>query len=268
MGASRRLFDRLRNAAPVAYSPNSGVAAGFSSPGETSGLHAYGTVSTLFSIVRRLYTAVGKTEWYLCEVPMTARARAAYADDEPREVLNHPALDLWNTPNPKMTQREIVETWVQHSELAGDGFLVVEGMDQVGFPLELWPLRPDRMKPVPSVTEFLEGWLFTDATGRQVAFPANQVLQVKHGPHPTDPFRGMGPVATLLWVLGSTRAAQVWNQMFFENGATPRGAWSIDGSVETWELDEFRRRLREQHQGPRNAHRDIVVDNGAKYAPI
>lgn len=268
MSATARLVRRLRNRAPVAYAPQAGVAWGFSSPAETSGLTAYGAVSTLFSLVRRLYTSVAKTEWYLCEVPTSARARAYSESEPPREITSHPALDLWNAPNPKMTQRDLVETWVQHEELAGDGFLVIEGIDQVGFPLELWPLRPDRLKPVPSTTEFLDGWLFTDATGRQVNFPYAEVLQLKHGPHPTDPYRGMGPVATLLWVLGAHKAAQVWNAMFFENGATPRGVWSIDASVEDDEFDDFQRRLREQHQGARNAHRDLVADHGAKYTPI
>jgi HK97 family phage portal protein len=166
-----------------------------------------------------------------------------------------------------MTQRELVETYIQHAELAGDSFLTVETMG-LGFPVELWPLRPDRMTPVPSVENFLDGWEYRGANGRATPFDAGEVLQYKHGPHPTDPYRGMGPVATLLWTLGSHQAAQVWNQMFFTNGATPRGVWSIDDSVDDPEFEDFQRRLREQHRGSRNAHRDLVVDNGAKYTPI
>lgn len=267
---SRSLLQQLRgmvNKAPVAYSATSKMPVHMGPPSPT-GLNAYGAVSTLFSLVRRLYTSVASAEWYMCEIPTAARQRAYGENEPPREVSSHPALDLWNNPNPKMTQRDVVETWVQHEELAGDGFLVIEYNPIGGAPLELWPLRPDRMTEIPSATDFLEGWEFTDAAGVAITFSEQEVLQLKHGPHPTNPYRGMGPVAALLYVLGAHRAAQVWNAMFFENGATPRGVWSIEDHVEDDEFDDFQRRLREQHRGAHNAHRDITVDMGAKYSPI
>lgn len=264
MSATLRLVRRVTAKAPVSYAPTTGVAAQLATQ-PAGGLDAYGTVSTLFSVVRRLFTSVAAVEWYMCETPTPGRARTR--SDEEREVPRHPALDTWNNPNPHMTQRELVETWIQHEELVGDGFLAVETLG-LGFPVELWPLRPDRMSPVPSRDDYLAGWEMRGVDGQTTRFEPREILQLKHGPHPTDPYRGMGPVATLLWTLGSHEAAQIWNQMFFTNGATPRGVWSIDDDVDDDEFTDFQRRLAEQHQGSRNAHRDLVVDNGAKYTPI
>jgi putative membrane protein len=36
----------------------------------------------------------------------------------------------------------------------------------LGFPGELWPLRPDRKVPVPSTENFHDGWEYRGATGR------------------------------------------------------------------------------------------------------
>lgn len=264
MSATLRLVRRVTAKAPVAYAPTSGIASQLTTQ-PAGGLDAYGLVSTLFSVVHQLVTSAAAVEWYLCETPTQGRARTRA--DEEREVTKHPALDTWNNPNDHMTQRELVETWLQHAELVGDSFLAVESMG-LGFPVELWPLRPDRMMPVPSREDFLSGWQMRGVDGQTTDFEPREILQYKHGPHPTDPYRGMGPVPTLLWTLGSHRAAQVWNAMFFENGATPRGYWSIDDSLDQGEFAEFQVRLLEQHKGARNAHRDIVADNGAKYTPI
>lgn len=264
MSATLRAIRRVTAKAPVAYAPSSGIATQLT-PQPAGGLEAYSAVSTLFSVVHQLASSVASTEWYMCETPTQGRAR--YRSDEEREITRHPALDTWNNPNDHMSQRELVETYIQHAELVGDSFLDIETLG-LGFPVELWPLRPDLMTPVPSREDYLAGWQMRGVDGQTTDFDPAEILQYKHGPHPTNPYRGMGPVATLLWVLGSHQAAQIWNAMFFQNGATPRGYWSIDDSLDQPDFDEFTVRLREQHKGARNAHRDIVADNGAKYTPI
>lgn len=269
MSATRRVLSRVQNKAPAAYAAAPGTPwAGMGTP-TADGLQAFGAVSTLFSLVHRLTTAVAAVDWRMYRTTANPRPGIYHGEADRQEVLAHPALDVWNNPNPHMSRQELVETYLQHAELAGDGFLVIEfNPFAQSLPLELWPVRPDRMKPVPSVEDFLTGWVLTDAAGQQVPFPAAEILQMKYGPHPTDPYRGMGPVGSLLNVISSTQAAQLWNALFFRNNATPRGMWSIEDSVDDDEFREFQARLREQHQGVQNAHRDIVVDNGAKYTAI
>lgn len=221
-------------------------------------MRATAGVSTLFSVVNRLSTATAKPEWSLY------RSRRPNADPTaPRvEVPTHAALDLWNTPNPFTTRNAFVETIQQHIDLTGETtWVVAADPDFPSVPLELWPVRPDRMTPVPHRTEYLAGWVYTGPDGEQVPLRTDQVIQVKM-PNPLDPYRGLGPVQSLLADLDSVRYSAEWSRAFFINSAEPGGIIEVDKRLSDLEFDEMTQRWQEQHRGVNNAHRVAVIEQG------
>lgn len=251
------LATRSRNLSPVPYTSNRGGVFGnlFARGNRASQMEAFGSVGTLFAVVSAISEATAQQDWYMERV--SRDTRRMYGADTPNRVqlLQHPALDLWNTPNPFMSRHDLVEISTQHLKLTGECYwLVATDPRFPTLPLELWPVRPDRMTPVPDRERFLAGYVYTSPEGEQVPLELSQVIQVKL-PNPLDPYRGMGPVQALLADLDSVRYSAEWNRRFFLNDATPGGIIEMEDGVSDTEFNKIRERWYDQHRGTNNAHR-------------
>lgn len=213
---------------------------------------AYGSVSTLFAIVSMLGSAFSSTQWGLYKKgPMRDQARR-------KEIVNHPIIDLWNKPNPFYTGRFFRMTVQQHIDLVGEGVILLSTF--AGIPYEMWPVRPDRIKPVKDPNQFLLGYIYCSEDGEEVPLDKENVIHIKL-PNPADPFRGLGPVQSALMDLDSAKFSAQWNRNFFINGARPGGIIEVDHRMNDDEWYEFTSRWRSQHQGVANAHRVAVLEN-------
>jgi HK97 family phage portal protein len=249
----------LRNKVPTPYVSGRNLAFPWTQlSGAEAQMRAMGSVGTLFSIVNRLSNAVALVDWKLWR-----KAPSGLKEDRV-EVTRHAALDLWNKPNAFMTRQELVEAFEQHIELTGEGWLSVAHHGRSPMPLELWPVRPDRMMPVPHPTDFLSGYEYTGPSGEKIPLKLNEVIFLRT-PNPLDPYRGMGAVQSILIDLDSTRASAEWNQAFFRNSAEPGGIIEVPKHLEDDEFEEMTARWQEQHQGTANAHRVAVIESGAKW---
>ena len=211
-------------------------------------LQAYGSVGTLFSIVDKLANGTASVDWHL------------YRGDpaNPEEVLKHPAKDLWDKPNPFYTRNDFIETFEQHLELTGEAWWIVGRTPGYTLPLELWCPRPDRMAPVPHPTDFIAGYLYRNGS-ETVPFPIEDVICIKR-PNPSDLYRGIGPVQSVLMDIDAERYSAAWNRNFFLNSAEPGGLIQVDRTLSDDEFAEMSLRWREQHQGVANAHRVAILE--------
>lgn len=214
---------------------------------------AHGSVGTLFAIINQLSSAFASIEWHLY------RKTQARDENRRKEVTNHAITTLWNTPNPFYTGRLFRETVQQHLDLVGEGVIVLVNFGKL--PVEMWPVRPDRIKPVKHETKFLIGYIYEGPDGEQVPLTLDQVIHIKM-PNPADPYRGRGPVQSVLADLDASRYSADWNRNFFINGARPGGVIEVDHRMSDNEWNEFVGRWRRQHQGVANAHRVAVLENG------
>lgn len=263
-------FGKLRDKAPVPYAPRvpsrlmqilSGGRGGMTAQMET-----YGAVSTVFSIVRTICVATSRVEWHLYRKQVDGRRTTPGPDpDRDRvEVTRHAALDLWNRPNPFMTGKYFRHCLQQHKELVGESTTVVVRAPGLDLPLELWPVRPDRMTPIPHPTDFLAGWIYTGPNGEKIPLAVDEVIQDKF-PNPLDAYRGLGPVQAALVDIDSARYSAEWNRNFFRNSAEPGGVIEFDDSLDDVEFETFQKRWRDSHQGVGNAHRVAMLENGGKW---
>jgi HK97 family phage portal protein len=224
-------------------------------------MRQYGAVGTLFTIVQRIANSVSEVEWRLYRKQVDGRVRYGPREDSRQEVKSHWALDVWNNPNPFMTRQEFVEAFAQHLELTGEAWWLVGRDPRSSLPLELWPVRPDRMAPVPDPTEYLSGYIYRGPDGQHVPLGLDEIVFLRM-PNPLDPYRGLGPVQALLVDLDSARYTAEWNRNFFYNDASPGGIIEVDKRLDDDEFKEMTMRWREQHQGVRNAHRVAVIEQG------
>jgi HK97 family phage portal protein len=258
------LASAVRNAAPVSYAPRRGglPLAGGGGASKQQQLAAYGSVGTLYSIVHLTSNATSQVQWRLYRKSVDARRTTATGEEPKRtEVTRHAALDLLAQPNPFMTGQEFREAAQQHLDLVGEADLLVVRSDLADLPLELWPVRPDRLVPVPHPTDYLSGWIYLGPDGSKIPLGVDEVIQLKM-PNPLDPYRGLGPVQAILTDIDSARYSAEWNRAFFANSAEPGGVIEVDKRLTDEEFDEMTERWREQHQGVSNAHRVAVIEQG------
>lgn len=258
----RSLLGALFNKTPVPYapagtSPNVGFLGLFGGArGATAQMRSMGEVGTLFAIVSRTANATSQVDWKLW------RKAASGKKEDRTEVTSHAAVDLWQQPNKYMTRQELVEAGQQHVDLTGEGWCVIGRNPRFrNLPLELWPVRPDRMAPVPSRDDFIQGYMYTSPDGEAVPLQVDDVLMLRM-PNPLDPYRGMGPVQSILTNIDSAKYSAEWNRNFFLNSAQPGGIIEVDKRLSNDEWVEMTTRWREQHQGVANAHRVAVLEQG------
>lgn len=230
--------------------------------GSSAALSAMGAQSTLFAIVDRIAYSTSRVDWRLYRKPAGAPpAPHRVVPTDEGMVTRHPALTLWNRPNPHHTAQEFREATIQHFELVGEMPWVIGRARRTpdGPPIELWTVRPDNIRPVADRFEFINGWIY--GTGlREVPLRLDQVIFTKR-PHPTNPYRGIGPVQTLLLDLEGEKAATEFNAAFFRNGAHHGGLVIVEDSMTQTEFDTLVERWGQQHAGVNNAHRVGFLDN-------
>jgi HK97 family phage portal protein len=234
-------------------------------------LQAMGMQGTLFAIVQLLSTgSQSQGEWRMYRKTQDGRVRYASTDqavDQRQEVLKHQALRLWKRPNPFMTGADFREIGWQHMELAGEWYWVLNrGPSGTGIPIEMWPVRPDRMEPVPDKQKYLAGWVYTGPNGEAVPLSVDEVIQVKY-PHPSDPYRGLSACQSILVDIDAAKYSAEWSRNFFLNSAQPGGIVVFGKRLSDDEFLEFTERWREQHQGVARGHRVGVLEQGAQWIP-
>lgn len=259
------------NRSPVPQAPAGGlregifnVLSGRGVPTEAKmkrGMEQYGEVSTAFGIISRLAESTSMVEWKLYR--KRDDGKRVYREVEQREeVIRHAALDLWNNPNFLMDRMEFVETATQHYDTTGEFWWVAAyGRIRAAGPIELWPMRPDRVRIVTDPHNVLTGYIYVGPDGEQVPLGKEDVIQGRH-PNPLDIYRGLGPLQALTIKLDSNRLASEYNRNFFLNSAEPGGIIEIEDRLDDDEFRELMLRWREQHQGVANAHRVAILEQG------
>lgn len=236
----------------------------------TSYMRAYGSSGTVFSIVSMLARQTAKKAWHLYrQAPQDGRRRYTTGDkgsDQRTEVIKHLAIDVWNKPNPFMSGFQLRELSQTYLDLTGEGYIVVQRDSRATFPTGLWPVRPDRMEPVPHREKYLAGYIYSGPSGERVPLQPNEVIPIRY-PNPFDPYHGLGPIQAILVDIDAAKYSAAWNRNFFLNSATPGGVIQVDRRLDDDEWNEFTNRWREAHRGMGAAHRVAVLEQGAQWVP-
>lgn len=225
-------------------------------------MEMFGRSGTLFSVVTLNASSFSTVKWRLFR---TTDGRGRISGPDPRkEVDRHAALDMWNRPNQWMSGQFFREAYQQHLELTGQAFWVLSYVGSI--PAWMWPVRPDRMQPVPDTDQFIKGWVYTGPSGEMVPLENKEVVWLRQ-PHPLNPYGGMGAVEPLLPDIESGRYISDWQRNFFKNSALPGGFVQFpEGTrLSDEDFDQLTERWAEQHQGVARAHRVAFLEMGATW---
>lgn len=208
--------------------------------------------------------AVATTRWLLFE----------RAGRDERELESHPLLALLRRPNPLQSGIALIEAAIAHLLIAGNAY--VEAVASKGRPpVELYVLRPDRVRVVPGATGLPAAYRYT-VDGRSRDFPVDQVsgrsaiLHLKTF-HPLDDWYGLGAVEPAAYAIDQHNQAGAWNQALLQNGARPSGALVLraDGGTLTDEqVARLRRDIDDHFAGAANAGRPLLLEGGLEWREL
>lgn len=255
------LLPAIRNDAPVPYVTRSQTqAVGYTArhqPG--SALGAMAEIPALFPIVSGNASAVARVQWH-------AYRKAASGKREDRTLIpdgKHLSTYLLNRPNRFFYGALLRETIQQYVELTGMGHLLI-ARTPAGLPYEAWPVRPDRMVPVPDRERFLAGWVYVSPDGERVPLDVEDVIPIRQ-PDPEDIYGGLAATASMATDLDTAKLSATWNRNFFLNDASPGGLVLFEEELTDDEFRDFRERWQIQHQGVSNAGRVALLEKNAKW---
>lgn len=252
---------------PIPYTApgDTGVPLFGAGPGSVSSqLNLTTAETTLFSVLDLISEQVSSTPWWGQRPEPPGREQ----DTEPVMVTAEESLavKLWDTPNTFMTREHVMKLMTWHYAAVGEGWAVMRYADAARtIPVSWWPVRPDRMFPIPSPDKFLAGYMYVGPNGEKIPLDLNQVMRLTN-PHPTDMHRGIGVVQTLGRATDLAFTSQEWIAAFFRNDATPGGIIELPDGLEDGEYRKLVKKWNEQHRGVNRAHRVAILEYG-KFVP-
>jgi HK97 family phage portal protein len=186
-----------------------------------------------------------------------------YKGDE--QIYEHPVLDLLRHPSPTQGGAAFIEAVLAFKLLAGNSYVeAVRGAQ--GVPVELYPLRPDRVKIIPGSAGVPRAYEYS-VNSRSRVIPVNgvsgeaDILHLKSF-HPLNDWYGMSPVETAAGAIDQHNAVSSHNLALLQNGGRPSGALKISSDMN---LSEDQRRslrddVRSVYEGALNAGRLMVLE--------
>lgn len=211
-----------------------------------------------YQSVNRVADAIAAVEWEF------------WKGDGLIEEPNHPLKALWNRPNPQQGTGEFLRALIGYLLLSGNGY--IEGAEGARRqPRELYALRSDRMKVIPT-SEGLVGGYEYKVNSQRVRWEVDPVTG--RGPvmhmklfHPLNDYYGMSPIEAGAFAVDQHNESMRWVQALLQNSARPSGAMSVKNG-ETLGDEQFARlqaQIEEQYSGAGNAGRPMLLEGGLEW---
>jgi HK97 family phage portal protein len=183
-----------------------------------------------------------------------------------QELIEHPLLKLLDRPNPMQGGADYIQAKVGYLLIAGNGY---EERVKIGQEVrELYQLRPDRMKIIPSNNGVPASYEYS-VGGRKVRWevnPRTMDSDVRHLKmfNPTDDWYGLSPVEAGSYAIDQLNESMAWLQALLQNSARPSGALVIKdgGSLSDDNFNRLKAQIEEQYSGSRNAGRPMLLEGG------
>lgn len=198
---------------------------------------------------------------------------------ESRERRYPPVLELLNLrPNEAMTPF-IYRKMVELNRLTrGNGYewIVRDSISQQ--PVELIPLPAELVVPWQDSSGKIWYDVSHPTTGKPMRLHSEDVLHSKA--YSRNGLTGISVLERAAEVIGTGRAAQQYQNAYYESGGQPAGVLTADTDLggyvrgqdgkptEITKKDALRREWEKVHRGPDNAYRIAILDHGLKYTPI
>lgn len=235
----------------------------------------YSKNSAVYTAINKITTACKGIEWEL----YTRNGKSLTEAPD-----THPLYKLLYKPNPMQDLASFIESIVGFEMIAGNSYIEANNGDSPGViskkpPIELWPVRPDKMKIIPGSLGYPLFFEF-GYSGRTFRWPVDQVTLKSKIAHwktfnPTNDWYGLAPLQAALLQLDQNNSAQRWNLALLQNSATPSGVLQMQvsdanprGELTEEQYARLKSEFDSNYTGARNAGRPMIIEGGLKWQSI
>lgn len=222
----------------------------------------------VFTAISKIATAAGGISWELYS--KKGRGRRT-------ELEEHPLLTLLDKPNPLQGTSSFIESVVAFNRIAGNSYIEANrGISDTGVPLELWPVRPDRMRVVPGKSGYVDRYVFTNG-GYERSWEVDPVKLTSNILHwktfnPTNDWYGLSPLEASMLSLDQNNAGQRWNLSLLQNSATPSGVLQMKvsdsnprGELTDGQYTRLKEEFEKNYVGSKQAGRPMIIEGGLNW---
>lgn len=206
----------------------------------------------VYSCIMKKARAVASVPWYVFK---------QNSDGTWDKVVNHPLEMLIDSPNPFMSRSDLMERMVINLDLAGNS-LFKKVMSR-GTTLELFPIGPDGIRPVPDDNDFIKEYEYK--VGNQTFnMDPSEIMHAMYV-DPGNVYWGVSPLQVAAKTVDTDTEAVTWNKIALQNRAVSDGTFTFDQPLTREQWLDARQQIREQHQGAKNARAPWVLGGGARW---
>ena len=208
-----------------------------------------------------VYAAVKLRADATASVPLIAYRRLADGDREPLDDA-HPLTMLITKVNPFWTNNDLLRATSIYLDLWGSAFWMLKKAGPTSEPTEVWIMRPDQMRIIPSQTEYIAGYWYQTDAGARIPFRVDEIVWLRQL-NPLDEYSGLSPIAPARLSIDMGKDGLTHNRNIFKNGVLSGNLafTAKDASFTVEQAKEFREALRDRYTKPENSHIPLILGN-------
>ena len=215
------------------------------------------TLTAVFCAVRLLSETISSLPLFILQ---------SQPNGDRQRLPTHPLYPvLHSQANPEQTAMEFRETLQGHLELRGNAYAEIV-QDGGGRVRELWPLHPDRVRPVRLESGALVYEVRPPKSASLITLSADRMLHLRG--FGSNGITGYSTIALMAESVGLGLGAQEYAARFFGNDGSPGGVLETEKKLS----DSAHSRLKEswnlQHGGLSNRHRMAILEEGLKWHQV
>lgn len=236
---------------------------------ENFALQGYSGNTVVYSAISKIATACAGINW---EVYSKKGSKLT-------QVEESPLLALIERPNPLQAQASFIEAVVAFRLISGNSYIEANQPFAGKPPLELWPVRPDKMKVIGGLNGYPSAYEFS-YNGNSRRWPVDQVKmqsQIMHWKmfNPLNDWYGLSPLQAAMLSLDQNNYGQRWNLALLKNSATPSGVLQMKvsdvnprGELTELQYIRIKKEFEEGYQGARHAGKPLILEGGLNWTNL
>ena len=181
------------------------------------------------------------------------------------EVLNHPFLDLMRNVNPFFNKTDFLYLSQLFSEMTGNSYWgIVENALKI--PSQLWQIPSQNMAVIPSKTNFIEKYIYTNGSGEPREYFPKDIVHHKF-PYPGDLFIGMSPLSAVGQAFSISQSSNTYLNALYKNMGVIPGYFTTKENLNNTAFDRLNESL-SKYRGAENAGSTPLFDNDLKFESV
>lgn len=214
-----------------------------------------------YATVEWVYSAVYQIQSNLSRLPL--RFYTEDKEEKKNYLKDDSRLKVWKRPHPFKSRQMFWMESTGYLELTGELFwyLVRESENQP--PVNIIPLRPDRVSIIPHPTEYIQGYVY-EINGKKIPFERWEIFYMNYF-HPTKDYRGMSPLEAAKNDLILELHSVNWAKDFFKEGMRPSGVYTVPGTLSKDAFDRAQNQINKKYAGKQKS---LLLEEGTTYTAI